>query len=46
MDREVILTEEGYAKLTEEIEYLTTTKRREVAKRITVARESGDISAN
>ena len=46
MDREVILTEEGYAKLTEEIEYLTTTKRREVAERIKEAREFGDISEN
>ena len=46
MDREVILTEEGYTKLTEEIEYLTTTKRREVAERIKEAREFGDISEN
>ena len=46
MDREVILTEEGYAKLTEEIEYLTTVKRREVAERIKEAREFGDISEN
>ena len=46
MDREVILTEEGYAKLTEEIEYLSTTKRREVAERIKEAREFGDISEN
>jgi transcription elongation factor GreA len=46
MDREVILTEEGYAKLKEEIEYLSTTKRREVAERIKEAREFGDISEN
>ena len=46
MDREVILTEEGYAKLTDEIEYLSTTKRREVAERIKEAREFGDISEN
>ena len=46
MDREVILTEEGYSKLTEEIEYLSTTKRREVAERIKEAREFGDISEN
>ena len=46
MDREVILTEEGYAKLREEIEYLSTTKRREVAERIKEAREFGDISEN
>jgi transcription elongation factor GreA len=46
MDREVILTEEGYEKLREEIEYLSTTKRREVAERIKEAREFGDISEN
>ena len=46
MEREVILTEEGYAKLQDEIEYLTTTKRREVAERIKTAREFGDISEN
>ena len=46
MDREVILTEEGFAKLKDEIEYLSTTKRREVAERIKEAREFGDISEN
>ena len=46
MDREVILTEEGYEKLQEEIEYLSTVKRREVAERIKEAREFGDISEN
>ena len=46
MDREVILTEEGYNKLQDEIEYLTTKKRREVAERIKTAREFGDISEN
>ena len=46
MDREVILTEEGYSKLKEEIEYLSTSKRREVAERIKEAREFGDISEN
>ena len=46
MDREVILTEEGHQKLREEVEHLTTTKRREVAARIKEAREFGDISEN
>ncbi len=46
MEREVVLTQEGYDKLQEEIEYLTTTKRREVAERIKTAREFGDISEN
>jgi transcription elongation factor GreA len=46
MEREVILTEEGYQKLKEEIEYLSGQKRREVAERIKTAREFGDISEN
>ncbi len=44
--KEVILTPEGYEKLKEEIEYLSTEKRREVADRIRIAREFGDISEN
>ena len=44
--KEVILTKEGYRKLKEEIEYLSTEKRREVADRIKTAREFGDISEN
>ncbi len=44
--KEVILTPEGYKKLKEEIEYLSTTKRREVADRIRIAREFGDIAEN
>ena len=44
--KEVILTPEGYEKLKQEIEYLSTEKRREVAERIRVAREFGDISEN
>ena len=44
--KEVILTPEGYAKLKEEIELLSTAKRREVAERIKQAREFGDISEN
>jgi transcription elongation factor GreA len=44
--KDVILTPEGYEKLKQEIEYLTTDKRREVADRIRVAREFGDISEN
>jgi transcription elongation factor GreA len=46
MEREVILTEEGFQKLKEEIEYLSGQKRREVAERIKTAREFGDISEN
>ena len=44
--KEVLLTPEGYAKLKEEIEQLSTVKRREVAERIKHAREFGDISEN
>jgi transcription elongation factor GreA len=44
--KDVILTPEGYTKLKEEIELLSTAKRREVAERIKHAREFGDISEN
>src|SRR4029079_19524594 len=46
MAKEVILTKEGYEKLKQEIDYLSLDKRREVAERIRVAREFGDISEN
>jgi transcription elongation factor GreA len=44
--KEVILTPEGHKKLLKEIEYLSTEKRRQVAERIRVAREFGDIAEN
>ena len=44
--KEVILTPEGYKKLKDEIQYLSTDKRREVADRIRIAREFGDITEN
>ncbi len=44
--KDVILTPEGYEKLKQEIEHLSTVKRREVADRIRVAREFGDIAEN
>ena len=44
--KEVILTSEGYEKLKDEIEYLSNDRRREVAERIRVAREFGDIAEN
>jgi transcription elongation factor GreA len=44
--KEIILTPEGHEKLKEEIELLSTTKRREVADRIKQAREFGDIAEN
>jgi transcription elongation factor GreA len=44
--KEVILTPEGYEKLKAEIQFLSNDKRREVADRIRVARDFGDISEN
>ena len=46
MARESLITQEGLEKLKEEVEYLSTVKRREVAARIKDAREFGDISEN
>jgi transcription elongation factor GreA len=44
--KDVILTKEGYQKLKDEIEFLSTDRRREVADRIKTAREFGDIAEN
>ena len=44
--KEVILTPEGYEKLKSEIDFLRNDKRREIAERIRVAREFGDIAEN
>ncbi len=44
--KEVILTPEGFEKLKAEIQYLSNDRRREVAERIRVAREFGDIAEN
>ena len=44
--KEVILTPEGFKKLQAEIEELSTNGRREVAERIRIAREFGDIAEN
>ena len=46
MPKDVILTPEGLQKLKDELEELSTAKRREVASRIKEAREFGDISEN
>lgn len=40
------LTEEGYKKLKEELDYLKSAKRQEIAKRIHEAKELGDLSEN
>lgn len=44
--KEIILTQEGFDKLEEELEYLKTTKRKEVAERLKVAISFGDLSEN
>lgn len=44
--KEILLTQEGYQKLEEEVELLKTVRRREVADRIKVAISFGDISEN
>jgi len=46
MSEKVILTEEGYQNLKEELNHLVNVERREVAKRIKTARDFGDISEN
>jgi transcription elongation factor GreA len=46
MPKDVILTPEGLKKLKDELELLSTQRRREVAERIKEAREFGDISEN
>ena len=42
----IYLTPEGLRKVKEELEYLTTTRRREVAQMIAEAKAEGDISEN
>ena len=44
--QEVILTQEGFDKLEEELNYLKTEKRTEIAERIKTARGFGDLSEN
>ena len=46
MNRESLITKEGLDKLKDEVEHLSTVKRREVAARIKEAREFGDIMEN
>jgi transcription elongation factor GreA len=45
-DQPVYLTEDGLQKVKEELEYLTTTRRPEVAKMISEAIKEGDLSEN
>jgi len=46
MEEQQIISEEGYKKLKEELEYLTNEKRKEIADRIEKAKELGDLSEN
>ena len=45
-NKEILLTQEGYQKLEDEVEYLKSVRRREVAERIKIAISFGDISEN
>ncbi len=46
MQKEVVLTSEGQARLEEELRHLETVRRREVGERIKEAKEFGDIAEN
>ncbi len=43
---EQIISQAGYDKIKQELEYLTMTKRKEIAERIERAKELGDLSEN
>jgi len=45
-EEEIFLTQEGRRRLEEELEYLRTVRRAEVAERIRAAKEGGDIMEN
>ena len=45
-NREILLTQDGYDNLENELEYLKTEKRTEIAERIKVALGFGDLSEN
>lgn len=44
--RKILVTEEGYKRLQDELEYLVRKKRREVAERLKEAKEFGDLTEN
>ena len=46
MENEIYLTQDGYKALQEKLDYLKSTKREEISKKIGVAREFGDLSEN
>lgn len=44
--KEVVLTPDGYKKLTEELNFLVTKRRKEIAERIKDSREYGELTEN
>lgn len=46
MDQVEFLTQEGYDKLRQELDYLRTVKRPQIAEHIRIAKEDGDLSEN
>ena len=46
VEKQELLTQDGYNKLEEELEYLKSVKRKEVAERLKVAISFGDLSEN
>ena len=46
MSGKIVLSREGYDKLFEELQYLKSTKRREVTEALSVARAHGDLKEN
>ena len=46
MEKQTVLTNEGLAKLNEELTQLRTVTRKEVAERLKIARGYGDLSEN
>lgn len=46
MQKQILLTQQGLKDLEDELDYLKTTKRQEMAEKIKVARSYGDLSEN
>lgn len=46
MGKDFLLTRESYSKLEEELEFLSTTRRLEIAKNLKIAAEFGDLKEN
>jgi len=46
MSKDLIMTEDGYYKLEERLKYLKVHARKDIAEKISIAREYGDLSEN